>query len=115
VALAIAATNLTMTSGGQPVAWLSIPDGSGLLFYGKGTDSRYTACNIYWLAPGPGLAMSAQTNAAPAPVETNRTFAENLHIEKDTPGYFDQTIYTNETADFWSGTLPWLQLQRHSP
>ncbi len=101
VAQAIASTNLALTSGGQPVAWLPAQD--GILFYGEGVSrlNRYTAQNIYWLTPGSGLAMAVRGGIPPSPVETNRTFVETLHIEQDVPDKKNHQVYTNATDDFW--------------
>lgn len=79
----IAGTNLSLTCQGSPVSWLAEPGATGLLFYAFGTDSRYTATNIYWLTPAPGVPMTVQTGAPPAAVSTSRWYRATVHAERN--------------------------------
>src|SRR5690606_3668332 len=55
VLAAIAATNLSMSCQGAPVAWFA--DGADLLFHGVPAVSRFAPENVYWIALAPGSNM----------------------------------------------------------
>ena len=82
VAQAIAQTNLALSCGGAPVAWRGEAAGAALLFFGQAYRDTYTDRNVYWLQPGPGLAM-AFSNRATASVAADPWFWETARAEQN--------------------------------
>lgn len=79
VATAIANTNLSLSCLGTLVSWLA--DGDGLLFHGMPAKSRYAPENVYWVTPGPGVAMAAREEVPVSPPATNVSFSDTLTFQ----------------------------------
>lgn len=98
VAQWIAQTNLALTCGGESVAWRAEAGGGALLFFGQDYRDTYADQNVYWLDPGPGLAMGFSSRATglvaadPWFWETARA-ESNLHFMTYVPGGLDD--------DYW--------------
>jgi hypothetical protein len=76
VTAALAATNLSMSCQGEPVAWHA--DGDALLFPGIPAASRFAPENVYWLACGPGSNMTRRVLQPDPPAITNDWFVNQI-------------------------------------
>ncbi|MFO7535678.1 MAG: C25 family cysteine peptidase [Kiritimatiellia bacterium] len=76
VTAALAATNLSMSCQGDPVAWHG--DGDALLFHGVPAASRFAPENVYWLAWGPGSNMTRRVLTPDPPAITNDFFVNQI-------------------------------------
>jgi len=74
---------LSLTQGGEPVAWLVDGDGEGLLFYAQAVDSIYTSENVYRLERGEGVAMRKLPGSTPPPEWGLESFRDTVHAESD--------------------------------
>jgi peptidase C25-like protein len=113
----IAKGKVTLTKGGQQVAWY--PDlaasaaakakdaAQGLFFYGEAPDSPYTDASVYHLDKGFGLLM--QTVPVGAASAAGGSFPETRHAEKD---LFAATVISPDPdSDYWY----WDFLQGNDP
>ena len=102
VAAAIAQTNLALSCGGEPVAWRGEAGGGALLFFGQAYRDPYADQNVYWLAPGAGLAMEAAVRTTAA-VAAAPWFWETAHAERDL--YFTPYVPGAAEDDYfvWAG------------
>ncbi len=104
---AIAKGALSLTRGGQPVAWYADSTAAGtkirnlgpsLFFYGEAPDSLYTDAGVYRLVKGSGLLMQ-EVPAGTAPAAPGGAFAETLHSERDA---FAATVLSPDPdSDYW--------------
>jgi hypothetical protein len=90
---AMAATNLSMSCQGAPVAWLA--DGADLLFYGLPAASRYAPENVYWVSRAPGSSMARRVMTPALPPVTNQWFA--ARIEQQGTNLIDRYFYCSRT------------------
>lgn len=90
---------LSLTSRGEPVAWLAEAGGAGIYFYGQAPDSAYTDRNVYWLEEGNGLVMEAVRLGAATPTESHPTFQDSAHFEDNR--YAATALAKNAQEDFW--------------
>ena len=91
---------LSLTHGGQGVAYLPAKDGSGLFFYGQGIESIYTKKNVYWLAQGKGLPMKFINGDGPKnPGTGDETFPHIVHIEENRVAA--PSLFADPEADIW--------------
>jgi hypothetical protein len=67
---------------GTEVAWRGEAGGGTLVFFGQAYQDIYATQNIYWLRPGPGLAMGAADRSTAA-VAADPWFWETAVAEKD--------------------------------
>ena len=79
----IATTNLSITCMGEPVAWHPVDNGAALAFIGRAYCDVYTDRNVYWIEPGPGLAMATAAVAAPPEPHEVGTFRCETRVEAD--------------------------------
>lgn len=97
----IAEAGLTLSRGGQAVAWY--PDfagktAQGLFFYGEAPDSIYSAANVYRLQ-GDTKGLFMQVVTAGTGAAAGGTFPETLHRELDA---FPATVISpNPESDYW--------------
>lgn len=102
VTSAIAAGGFCVSNRGDTVAWLPAPGATGLLFYAEALDSIYTRSNVYWILPEPGPVIAARTGAPPAAAAPpTQRFAESIHLEQDTSGNYNHTIFSDPEDDIW--------------
>jgi len=101
VAQSILRTNFSLTCGGEAVAWHAESGGSALQFFGQGYHDTYADQNVYWLKPGPGLAMS-RTNRSTDRVAVNPWFWETARAEINTA--FMPYLPGEKTNDYWVWT-----------
>jgi hypothetical protein len=94
-----ASGRLSLTCGGEAVAYLPAEDGAGLTFYGQAVDSIYTAENVYWLARGRGVLMSGAGESGADPAAEPQAFTETVHVEEDR--YAATGLFRDPEADFW--------------
>jgi len=79
---AIAQTNLALSCGGEPVAWMADTNGAALIFYGQSFFNSYADRNVYWIDPGPGTNMTVRDGTTGV-VESNQWFNDTLHVESN--------------------------------
>jgi hypothetical protein len=114
VAQLIAQTNLALSCGGESIAWRGEAAGAALLFFGQAYRDTYTDRNVYWLEPGPGLAM-AFSNRATAAVADDPWFLEtagserNLYFMPYLPGGVedDYFVWTGQQLTAPSASWSW--------
>jgi hypothetical protein len=71
---------------------------SGILFYGKATNTNYTDETVYWLKPSPGMMMEV-VEAAGASAGASGVYTASKHFEQDV---FDYTsAFADPEADYW--------------
>ncbi len=95
---AILATNLMLSSGGEPVAWRAEEGGTGLLFFGEPLRDTYDRRGLYWLEPGPGLAMAAEDRSTPDTL-ADPWFRETVRVEQDL--HFQPYLPGSVDDDYW--------------
>lgn len=95
----IAATNLAVTCQGQPVAWHPVDGGDGIAFIGRAYRDLYTDRNVYWIAPGPGLAMAEAPVAPISGAPSRGAFWQELRIEPDREPW--ETLPAERPLDCW--------------
>lgn len=102
VAQSIAKTNFSLTCGGTAVAWRAESGGAALLFFGQAYRDTYDDQNVYWLKPGPGLAMGT-TNRTTSRVAANPWFWETVRAEENAG--FRSYLPGDEADDYfmWTG------------
>lgn len=89
---------LALSNRGESVAWLPAPDGTGLLFFGRGIDDPFSAHNIYRLALSPGARM--QTASTTPPVGTGALSSwTTRNTEKDLVPILNMPL--DPEGDFW--------------
>ena len=116
---AIAQTNFVLSCGGTAVAWRAESGDAALLFFGQAYRDIYTDRNVYWLEPGPGLAMASADQATSeiaiepwfwesTRVEQNILFRPNLHggLEDDYFMWFGQQLTAPLTDWLWTCEVP---------
>lgn len=98
---AIRRAELELATAGQAVAWTSLPDNLGILFYGEAIDSLYTLDNVYRLRLGlKGVRMPASpTTAVPPEPAPTGTFPETLWAEEDR--FAATVVATDPASDYW--------------
>jgi hypothetical protein len=90
---------LALRHRGQDVAYLTVGDGTGLIFYGQAPESPCSRENIYWVEGGDGVEMPGVDGAAPGPYGTGGTF---LHTVDEEEEHWAVTAYTDDpAADYW--------------
>ncbi|MEI8243514.1 MAG: C25 family cysteine peptidase [bacterium] len=101
---AIAATNLTLSCLGAPVAWYA--DGTNVLFYGQPPASHYAPENVYWIAVGSGTGMPVSTVALPVPAITNLAFADTVFLQGSNYAWYGSgTLCATNIPDTGFGLL----------
>ncbi len=103
-AAAIAQTNFSLTCGGESVAWLAETNGTALLFFGQAYRDVYADRNVYFLAPGPGVAMGF-TNRATAAVAADPWFWETVRVEKNVYFLYYVAGGTEDDYFIWDGKM----------
>lgn len=99
----IADGRIEMSNRGNAVAWLGEDDNSGILFYGEGIDSIYTAKNVYWLKEGVGGHQMVELGgSAPSPVSDGLTFRETVREEQQQ--FATPQAFWEVGQDFWIWT-----------
>jgi hypothetical protein len=88
---AIAASDLSLSCQGRPVAWLA--EGTNLYFYGVCAASHFAPENVYWLKFGSGAVITNLPSAWPDPPCTNATFSEALSFQGTT--YLARVSYSS--------------------
>jgi len=91
--------NLSLHSGGKPVAWMKADKNSGIYFYGKAIDTPYTDQNIYRLEKGRGLNMDIIQGVGPEFPVQGHYFTDTVHAEKNQ--WPVTGLYHDPEADFW--------------
>ncbi|MEI6516088.1 MAG: C25 family cysteine peptidase, partial [bacterium] len=76
VSNALAATNVSLSCLGVPVAWMA--EGTNLFFYGVPAGSRFAPENVYWVALGAGSNMAPQVMTPGMPATTNEWFINQI-------------------------------------
>jgi hypothetical protein len=103
----IAKGKLSLTRGGQPVAWYPAAVvtggkardlGPSLFFYGEAPDSLSTDAGVYRLEKGPGLLMT-EVSAGAAPAADGGAFSETRHTERDV--FAATAISPDPESDYW--------------
>jgi hypothetical protein len=79
---AIVQNTLALSCGGEAVAWRADASGRALYFFGQAYRDTYTDRNVYFLAPGPGLAMTFSDRGTTA-VASDPWFWETVRAEQD--------------------------------
>ena len=108
-AKALAEGKLSLTRGGQDVAWYpDLPAGStgkdkkdaqGLFFYGEAPSGIYSDVNVYRLQRDKGGVLMRTVAAAPAPAANGGSFPETAHSEQDLlPA---TAISPDPESDYW--------------
>ena len=95
----IATTNLSITCMGEPVAWHPVDNGASIAFIGMAYRDVYTDRNVYWIEPGPGLAMATAAVAVPAPPHEIGTFWCETRFETDR--YLFGLLPAERPVDAW--------------
>lgn len=103
----LATTNLRLTDNATTVPFLIQDD--ALLFYGRGSDTPYTAARAYVLQVGEsGTAIAETAVDAPAGAAALASVARTAHFEENT--FYSSEARTDEHADLWF----WHELQQQS-
>ena len=79
LAEAVALTNLSLSSQGNPVTWYA--EGSNLFFYGVPPQSRFAPENVYWVSLSAGSNMPLRTLTPGVPATTNEWFWDRLFCQ----------------------------------
>jgi hypothetical protein len=106
-AKSIAQGRVSLTRGGQPVAWTpELSSGTsqakdmalGLFFYGEAPDSPFTDTSVYRLQEASGLLMQGVPAGAAQPLASG-SFPATAHVEKD---LFAATVLPlDPDSDYW--------------
>jgi hypothetical protein len=95
----IASQQLSLSTLGEPVAWLADGNRSGIYFYNENLQSPYSDQDIYWLEQGSGLALATVNGGTAAPADANQTFNATCHYEEN---HIPLTsLFTKSEDDFW--------------
>jgi hypothetical protein len=92
---------LSLAAGGASVSWLPLADSRdvSLLFYGRASDSLYSAESVYWLTPqGKSQIVRTVSGGSPAPA-AGLAFADTVHIEQD--NFPAVAVAADPEADYW--------------
>ncbi len=104
---AIAYTNILLTCRGDDIAWLAGTNNESLIFYGSAMSTLYQAGNIYQLRVGTGSTILQDVVVSASP-SNGQSFVENLHFEKDIPGYYTKgESRPPPLSDFWIWDYWW--------
>lgn len=95
----IATTNLSLSCMGEQVAWHAVGAGDGIAFIGEAYRDVYTDRNVYWIEPGPGLAMEERSVAVPQRPHLQGSFRSVLHFEENLISR--ETFPAERTLDYW--------------
>ena len=88
-----------MTNNGKEISYTRAKGNSGIIFYGEGINSSYTAENVYWLEIGNGTLMETVKGKRPAPVSDEQTFIKTVHAEQN--NWSAEGLFGNPQADYW--------------
>ena len=95
---AISTGGVSVTEGGQSVAWYGSGDGSQLFFWGAQIDSLYTTERPYRLSLQPGDVMSTRS-VAPAAITAGLTYEDTVRAEEDQVAFTIGAV--DPEADYW--------------
>jgi len=94
----IMARKFRLENAGKAAAYMPLPDGSGLYFYGKGISSIYTDTNIYYLKAGKGKTIRWVRKKTGRNARIS-TYREKIRYEVN---MFPATgLFDDPEADYW--------------
>jgi Peptidase family C25 len=88
---------LRLSTQGLPAGFM--PVSGGILFYGEGIDSNFTAANVYLMEKGGGHRIEVLEGEGPEPVDEIQTFVNEVHVEEDRLAATE--LFDNTESDFW--------------
>lgn len=96
---------LSLTTGGQPVAWRPDPANRGILFYGQAPDNLYDAERVYVMRAGTALLIGEASGEAPEPANDLGSFRGQSRHEENLLLRPFNVIEDNRDFWFWTAVL----------